>query len=128
MTKKELAELVLSPEELQKVDMSLPQNFVKDCENLLGRDYMEIVFSYVWSYIDGSIGGKPLNLVQRFFYRYQYAEELKKASEALLVDAMDRGECWDRDEEGEPMYDNYLALSNALDKIELAIHPEIREN
>lgn len=67
MTKGELAKLVLTEEELKLIDYSLPQEFVEDCNNLLGIGHIPYT---VWSYIDNRIFGKPLNLAELYVERF----------------------------------------------------------
>lgn len=66
MTKKELAELILSPEELRFIDYALPQEYVDRT-----RDYNvpDVRYWSVWSYIDNRIFGQPLNLAELFIER-----------------------------------------------------------
>lgn len=89
MTKKELAELVLSRDELANIDYTPPQNFVDDCENLLGIDVRPY---YVWDYSKNKIGGQPLNLAERFFMAMQSAPDLLKAVGEVLIQEELKGE------------------------------------
>ena len=59
---------------------------------------------------------------------YNHAPELVSAAHALLVDAIDRCDCWKEglthaEQKTETMYDDYRALALALDKIALDIKP-----
>jgi hypothetical protein len=65
MTKLELAKLVLSEEELNNIDVALPQSFVDDCMKI-GIDPR---FGFVWCYHD-SIAGYPLDLMLKFYLKY----------------------------------------------------------
>lgn len=119
MTKSELAQLVLSKDELKGYDITLPQMFVDDCQNLLSIDPRPY---FIWCYKD-SIIGKPVNLAERFYLKYQHAEELIDAGNNLLTDAIERNECWDTDnvppserKQGN-MFDDYRTLAIALDQI-----------
>lgn len=67
MTKVEFAKIVLTEEELKLIDYSLPQEFVEDCNNLLGIGHIPYT---VWSYIDNRIFGKPLNLAELYVERF----------------------------------------------------------
>lgn len=66
MNKKELAKLVLSPEELVCIDYGLPQSWINTFESLMG--YEPIM--YVWSYYDPkgdvNFGGRPVNLAEKY--------------------------------------------------------------
>lgn len=115
MTKGELAKLVLTEQELKNIDFALPLNFVEDCENLLAIDVRAY---YVWSYIDTPIGGRPLNLAERYYEKFKGSEILLDSAKCFMADAIDRGECFKEGKKGE-MYDDYLGLAHAIDIIEL---------
>ena len=112
MTKNELAHLVLTPEELKHIDFALPDQFVKDCVNLLNIDPRPFC---VWSH-QGSVGGEQINLAERFCMIYQNAQNLWDNTQALLINARDRGDCYDS--EGQ-MYRDYLRVCHSLDQITL---------
>ena len=81
MTKKNLAELVLTKEELRQIDYALPQNFVEDCKNLLNIDPRPF---YVWSYLNEPIGGYPVSLADRFLQIYGSTPQLE---ELIVINA-----------------------------------------
>jgi hypothetical protein len=114
MTKAELAHLVLTEKELNRIDYALPQRFVEDCRNLLNIDVTPFM---VWIYDDQApIGGRPLNLAERFYQIYNNAQNLWNNTQALLIDAQDRGDCYDDDGE---MHRDYLRVAHSLDQITL---------
>ena len=120
MTKGQLAGLVLTKEELTKIDFALPDMFVVDCKNLLNIDPKPF---YVFSYMENKFG-KPVNLAELFYFMYQHVPDLVDAVRQLLIDAIDRGECWDTeqyrasDHRKENMYNDWRAVANALDQID----------
>jgi hypothetical protein len=118
MTKYELAQLVLNEEELPYIDTTLPQLFVDDCINLLNIDPRPLT---VW--FNKKVGGYPINLAERFYMKYRNVEKLRKASETLLVDAIDRDEVWPehvmtKDKNKYHMFDDWRELAFALDQME----------
>ena len=114
MMKYELAHLVLTKEELEQIDYALPLKFVEDCSNLLNMDPRPFM---VWIYDrEAPIGGRPLNLAERFYQIYENAQNLWDNAQALLIDAQDRGDCYDDDGE---MHRDYLRVAHSLDQITL---------
>jgi hypothetical protein len=67
MTKGQLIDLVLTDDEKRSIDTALPQNFVDDCINLLNVDPRHY---FVWSYMENSVMGKPLNLAELYVERF----------------------------------------------------------
>ena len=114
MTKQELAELVLTDSEIRRIDYALPRSFVEDCRNLLNIDPKPL---FVWIYDENApIGGRPVCLMDRFFKIYQNAQNLWDNTQALLIDAQDRGDCYD---DNGDMYRDYLRVCHSLDQITL---------
>lgn len=114
MTKQELANLVLTEGERKNIDYALPQQFVDDIMNMLNIDPRPF---FVWSYDnEAPLGGRPINLAERFYQIYNNAQNLWDNTQALLIDAQDRGDCFD--DEGE-MHRDYLRVAHSLDQITL---------
>lgn len=77
----------------------------------VGRRYHEVIDSRGFEVVNQNgivTNGNDARLIAA-------APNLYEAAEALLIDAMDRGECYD-DETGE-MYDDYGALYDAIKKV-----------
>lgn len=110
MTKMELAQLVLTPDELKNIDYALPEEFVQDSINLLNVDPRPL---YVWCYANSTFG-YPLSLAERFYQIYNNAQNLWDNTQALLIDAEERGET--RDDDGN-MHRDFLRVAHSLDQI-----------
>lgn len=82
MTKKELAELVLEPEELKSIDYSLPQSWVNAYIALTNQAPN---MYYVWSYYSNKVAGEPVNLLERFYDSYNGAPEIFQEVENLML-------------------------------------------
>lgn len=108
MTKYELCQLVLTPEELKSYDIALPYNFVQDCQNLLNVDPTPFT---IWCYKD-SIGGYPINLAERFYETYSRAQQLWDMAQNVMYETQQRGD--HADEDGKP-YQEFLKLAYVLD-------------
>lgn len=111
MTKHELAHLVLTPEELKNMDYALPDPFVADCQNL----NIDPRPFFIWCHLD-SVFGYPINLAERFHMIYKHAQKLWDNTQAMIIDAQDRGEHLDDDGK---MHDDHLQVCHALDAITL---------
>ena len=71
----------------------------------------------VWIYdSEVPISGQPLNLAERFYQIYKNAQLLWDETQAMIIDAQDRGE--HIDDEG-IYHDDYLRVCNALDTMTL---------
>lgn len=122
MTKQELANLVLTEEERKNIDYALPQQFVNDIMNMLNIDPRPF---FIWSYDnEAPLGGRPINLAERFYQIYNNAQNLWDNAQALLIDAQDRGDCYD--DEGE-MHRDYLRVAHSLDQITIDKHEVLGE-
>ena len=75
MNKGELIDLVLTDDKKRNIDTALPQQFVDDCQNLLDIDPRPY---FVWSYMEKSIVGSPLNLAELLIQRKDHVLVIPK--------------------------------------------------
>ncbi len=112
MIKHEIAQLVLTQEELKHIDYALPNSFVEDYKNLLNIDPQPF---FVWCYVN-SIFGYPINLAEKFYMIYQNTQNLWDNTQTLIINAQDRGDCYDNNGN---MHRDYLRVCHSLDQITL---------
>lgn len=93
MTKSELAKLVLSQEEYVQLDMALPQSFVDQMR--LDHD-IDVRPYWIWCY-DQSVFGRPVNLAERFFAKYQLVPEMLQISKGVISDFKEKNVITDDD-------------------------------